>query len=89
MIILGLLVITVMSLLLMSVLDMLVFQKPFMEVFVQLLPVYPDTSTVLMIAAAFVMAIWMDFNLSIRLKKKSGSQGSKQGSGENRVDKPD
>ncbi|ACT01437.1 hypothetical protein [Paenibacillus sp. JDR-2] len=83
MIILGLFVITVMSLLFMSMLDMLVFKQSFVHVLVHLLPIYPDTSTIYIIVAAFLMGGWVDFNMTDRLKKKPGKQSNKQGSEEN------
>ncbi|WP_336773168.1 hypothetical protein [Paenibacillus sp. MMO-58] len=83
MIILGLFVITMMGLLVMCFLDMLVFKQSFLHVFVHLLPIYPDTSTIYIIVAAFVMGGWVDFNITERLRKKSGKQPNKQGSGDN------
>ncbi|SFD83023.1 hypothetical protein SAMN05216378_1626 [Paenibacillus catalpae] len=82
--ILAVFVATVLGLLLMAGLDVLVFKQPFVRVFVDLLPVFPDTSTVFMFAAAFVMAAWVDFKMTDRLKKKFGKQSNKQGSEENR-----
>ncbi|GMK48211.1 hypothetical protein [Paenibacillus glycanilyticus] len=82
MIILGLFVITVMGLLVMCFLDMLVFKQSFLHVFVHLLPIYPDTSTIYIIVAAFLMGAWVDFNMTERLKKP-GKQPNKQGRGNN------
>ncbi|MCK9858221.1 hypothetical protein [Paenibacillus sp. ATY16] len=82
MIILGLFVITVMCLLVMCFLDMLVFKQSFLHVFVHLLPIYPDTSTIYIIVAAFLMGAWVDFNMTERLKKPS-KQPNKQGRGNN------
>jgi uncharacterized membrane protein len=79
MIILGMLVMMVLGILLMAMLDVLVFQQPFFTVLVQLLPVYPDTSTIFMIIGAFVIAVWVNFRMSDRLKKKFGSKSKNQG----------
>ncbi|MCM3628594.1 hypothetical protein M3194_14620 [Paenibacillus glycanilyticus] len=83
MIILGLFIISVLGLLFMSMLDVLVFKQQFLQAIVHLLPIYPDTSTIFIIAAAFLMAAWTDFDMTKRLKKKFGSQSNKQGGGEN------
>ncbi|WP_336785567.1 hypothetical protein [Paenibacillus sp. MMO-177] len=84
MIILGLFVITVMSLLVMCFLDMLVFKQPFLHAFVHLLPIYPDTSTIYIIVAAFLMGGWVDFNMTERLRRKPSKQSNKQVGGDNR-----
>jgi hypothetical protein len=79
MIILGILVMMVLGILLMAMLDVLVFQQPFFTVLVQLLPVYPDTSTIYMIIGAFVIAAWVNYKMSDRLKKKFSSKSKNQG----------
>ncbi|GLX67932.1 hypothetical protein [Paenibacillus glycanilyticus] len=84
MIILGIFVITVLSFMLMAMLDMLVFQQPYLKVFVHLLPVYPDTSTIFMFLVAFAMAAWVQYGMTERLKKRYGGKNSNNQSGEKR-----